>query len=70
MSMKAVAEQTAAPIPVEYAGKWIAWSADHLQIVARGESLEELWRIVQDRRVADPIFEKVPRHDVRFVGMR
>ena len=31
---------------------------------------QELWQIAQDRRIPDPIFEKAPRSDVRFVGTR
>ena len=57
-------------VPMEYAGKWVVWTSDHSQIVAHCDNLAELWRIVTDRHIADPIFEKVPRSDVRFVGTR
>ena len=57
-------------MPIEYAGKWVAWSSDHSQVVAHSDDIKELWRIVHERRIADPIFEKVPRSDTRFVGMR
>ena len=70
MPTKPVDPQITQPVPVEYAGKWVAWLADHSQIVAHSESVRELWQIVHDRRIADPVFEKIPRADVRFVGMR
>ena len=58
------------PVPIEYAGKWVAWAPDHSQILAHSESIQELWQIARDRRISDPIFEKVPRSDVSFVGTR
>lgn len=58
------------PVPLEYAGKWVAWNSDHTQIVAAGESIQEVWNIVSERRIVDPVYEKVPRADVRLVGMR
>ena len=57
-------------VPIEYAGKWVAWSSDHAQIVAGADSLPSLWQVVLDQDIADPIFEKVPRSEVRFVGKR
>ena len=60
---------TAAVVPAEFSGKWIAWSADHSHIVAHSDTMPDLWQQVRNQRVADPIFEKVPRSDVRFVGM-
>lgn len=58
------------PVPVELAGKWVAWNSEHSQIVAHSDSLEALWQIVRDQGIVDPVFEKTPRVDVRFVGMR
>ncbi len=58
------------PVPVVFAGQWVAWTSDHSRIVAHCESMQELWRIVNDRQITDPIFEKVPRSNVRFVGRR
>jgi hypothetical protein len=57
-------------VPVEFAGKWVAWNAEHARIVAHAESLQQLWRVVREENIQDPVFEKVPRADVRFVGMR
>ena len=58
------------PVPIEYAGQWVAWTRDHSKILAHSDTIQELWRIVQERGIKEPVFEKVPRADVRFVGMR
>lgn len=57
-------------VPVELGGKWVAWNAEHTRIVAQAETLKQLWQAVQKEQIADPVFEKVPRADVRFVGTR
>lgn len=56
--------------PIELAGKWVAWNAEHTRVVADAETLPQLWQAVREAKIEDPIFEKVPRADVRFVGMR
>ena len=28
-------------VPMEYAGKWITWSADHMRILGHGETIQE-----------------------------
>jgi hypothetical protein len=70
MPTKSVDFTPGKPVPLEYAGKWVAWSSDHSQVVAHCDSIEELWRLVRERKISDPIYEKVPHSDVRFVGMR
>ena len=57
-------------VPVELAGKWVAWNAEHTRVVAHAETLQALWQAVRKEKIDDPVFEKVPRADVRFVGMR
>lgn len=57
-------------VPVEYGGKWVAWNSDHSQIIAHSDTIQELWQVINERRIPDAVFEKVPRADVRFVGMR
>ena len=57
-------------VPVEMGGKWIAWNAEHTRIVAQAETLQQLWQAVQEQKIDDPVFEKVPQADVRFVGTR
>lgn len=54
----------------EYSGKWVAWSADHVRVLAHAETLQQLWQLVRDEQIVDPVFEKVPRVDVRFVVLR
>ena len=66
MPTKAIDSPATQPVPVEYSGKWVLGS----RIVAHSNTLQELWRIVHDRGIVDPVFEKVPHADVRFVGMR
>lgn len=56
-------------VPVEFAGKWVAWNAEHTRVVAHAETLQQLWQLVRDKQINDPVFEKVPRADVRFVGI-
>ena len=70
MPTKPIDSQSTTSVPVEYAGKWVAWNSDHSRIVAHSDSVQHLWQVVQADRIPDPIFEKVPRADVRFVGMR
>lgn len=57
-------------VPIEFSGKWVAWNSDHSRIVAHSDDVHELWRIALDHQIADPVFEKIPRADARFVGMR
>lgn len=70
MPRKAVDPQSTKAVPIEYAGKWVAWNADHSRIVAHSDSFDEIWQIAEAKCIPDPIFEKVPRSDVRFVGTR
>ena len=58
------------PVPAEYARKWIAWSSDHMEILASAETLRELWKEVETQRIENPIFERVPPADARFIGSR
>ena len=69
MPTKPIDSQSATSVPVEYAGKWVAWNSDHARIVAHSDSMQTLWHLVRSERIPDPIFEKIPRADVRFVGM-
>ena len=57
-------------VPLAYAGKWVAWNADHSRIVAHAATFRQLWEHVRAEKIDDPVFEKVPQADVRFVGMR
>jgi hypothetical protein len=57
-------------VPIEYAGKWIAWSKDGTRIVASGRTVQEVVDAAAAAGEADPIFNKVPKADVRFVGIQ
>jgi len=70
MPTKPINATPTGPVPIEYAGKWVAWNSGHSRIVAHSDSLEELWQAVHDQGISDPVFEKVPRVDIRFVGAR
>lgn len=70
MPTKPINSDSIAPVPIEFAGKWIVWSSDHARIVAQSDNVGELWRIVRDQRIHDPIFEKVPHTDTSFIGRR
>lgn len=70
MPTKPVDPHMTKALPSEYAGKWVAWTSDHSRIVAHSQSVRELWQIVHDLGIDDPVFEKILRVDVRFVGMR
>lgn len=70
MPTKPLDPESTKAVPIEYAGKWVAWNADHSRIVACSDSLEEIWQIAKAACIPDPVFEKVPRSDVRFVGTR
>lgn len=55
-------------VPAELGGRWIAWSADGLRIVADGTTLDECELAAAKAGEQDPSFEKVPRSDVRIIG--
>ena len=47
-------------MPLAYAGKWIAWSADGMKILAVGESTAEVERLAHQAGEPNPIFEVGP----------
>lgn len=58
----------ASAVPAELGGKWVAWNTEHTRIVAQAETLQQLWRTTREKQINDPVFEKIPRSEVRFVG--
>lgn len=70
MPTKSVAVKSADAVPVEYSGKWVAWNSSHSRIVAQSTTVTELWDIVKEQRIENPVFEKIPRSDARLVGKR
>lgn len=55
-------------VPLELGGKWLAWSADGLRIVAHGDTLDECRAAATTAGEIDPCFEKSPPADVRLLG--
>jgi len=57
-------------VPIEYAGKWIAWDHDMTRIVASGTTP----RVVRDAAIKagepNPILGKSPPPNVRMIGAR
>ena len=70
MPTRPVASGRPTAVRAELSGKWIVWNAEHSQIVAQAETLQELWQFARLNQIRDPVFEKVPRAEVRFVGTR
>lgn len=56
-------------VPLEYAGKWIAWNRDHTLIIASGRTFEDAREAAAAVGEIDPIFAKAPKAGVRFVGV-
>jgi hypothetical protein len=56
-------------VPIELGGKWIAWSADGLRIVAHGDTLDECEMAAEKAGEQDPSFERAPRADARMIGL-
>ncbi len=57
-------------VPIEYAGKWIAWDHAMTRIVASGASLVEVLEAAKKADEADPVIDKVPPANVRLIGAR
>jgi hypothetical protein len=57
-------------VPLEYAGKWIAWSKDGTRIVASGRTVQEVVDAAARAGESGATFEKAPKADVRFVGLQ
>ena len=56
-------------VPIEYAGKWVAWSADHSVIVSSADSLQEARQKAFDGGEKNPWLDKIPDEKVRFGGV-
>jgi hypothetical protein len=55
-------------VPKEYAGMWIAWDQKETKIIASGRTFAEAQSGATLAGEAHPVFAKVPKFDVRFVG--
>lgn len=61
-------DDVAEAVPIEYAGKWIAWSADHMRIVANADHLAELHSYIEKIGEKDVWYDKVPSRTDFFGG--
>jgi hypothetical protein len=57
-------------VPVEYAGKWVAWTKDALRIAGVGETPDEAAAAAARIGVTEVVYEWVPPADERFLGGR
>ena len=55
-------------VPIEYAGKWIAWDFKETKIIATGRSYEETLQAAEATGETRPILDKAPDARVRFMG--
>lgn len=55
-------------VPIEFAGKWIAWNFDETRIIASGRTYQDTLQQALATGEAKPILEKAPDARVRFIG--
>ncbi len=55
-------------VPIEFAGKWIAWDFDERHIIASGRSYREVRTAAEQTGECRPVLEKVSDAKVRFIG--
>jgi len=55
-------------VPIEFAGKWIAWDHGMQRIVASGESAAEVLEMARKAGETDPVLGKSPPANVRLIG--
>jgi hypothetical protein len=55
-----------APVPLEFAGDWIAWDHECRKIVAHGRDMSDVRNRAIAEGFANPVLQKVPR--APFVG--
>ena len=57
-------------VPIEYAGKWIAWDHSMTRIVASGTSPAEVLEAAKKAGESNPVLGKSPPANVRMIGAR
>lgn len=60
-------QQNGQTVPIEYSGKWVAWSHDNLRIVASGNTYDEVRAAATALGEPKAYLEKVPAA-LSFVG--
>ena len=56
------------PIPIEYAGKWVAMTEDCMEVVSAGKTPEEAKEAAKKKGVTHFAYLWVPPAHVRFIG--
>ena len=56
------------PVPVEFAGQWVAWDRHRTRVVAHGKELAQVQQATVAQGVEDAIFQKVPPADGFYIG--
>ena len=54
-------DKVAQSMPLELAGRWVAWSSDGLRIIGSGKTLEEAEVAAAAAGEGNPLFEVAPR---------
>jgi hypothetical protein len=57
-------------VPIEYAGKWIAWDHAMTRIVASGATPAEVLEAAKKAGESNPVLGKSPPANVRMIGAR
>jgi len=57
-------------VPRQDAGKWIAWNHDLTNIIASGNSPQEVRDAALATGETKPVLAKSPPAEVRFIGVR
>jgi hypothetical protein len=55
-------------VPLEFAGKWLAWDHDETRILAAERTFAEAKAAAEKVGESMPVLVKAPLADVRFVG--
>jgi Family of unknown function (DUF5678) len=55
-------------VPIEYAGKWVAWDHDETRVVASGKTFAEAVEAAERAGEKDPVMQKLPKANVHIVG--
>jgi len=56
-------------VPIEYAGKWIAWDHAMKHILASGATLDDVLEAAEEVGETDPVLAKAPPANVRLIGL-
>jgi hypothetical protein len=56
-------------VPIEFAGKWIAWDHEMTRIIASGDKPLEVLDAAKRHGEARPILGKSPHANIRSIGI-